>query len=127
MVDEATPALVVVVEDDEPSRAAIARLLRASGFKTALFDCAEAYMAAPPASPLCLILDVGLGGMSGIDLQQRLRRAGGAPPIIMTTGRRDELVRERAQRNGCVAFLWKPFDAEALLTAIGSIARESHA
>ncbi|HJZ76990.1 MAG TPA: response regulator [Vicinamibacterales bacterium] len=126
MLDATTSALVAVVEDDEPSRAAIARLLRASGFETAVFDCAEAYIAAPPASPLCLILDVGLGGMSGIDLQQRLRSAGGAPPIIMTTGRRDEGVRERAQRNGCVAFLWKPFDADTLLTAIGSIARDAH-
>jgi len=126
MVDHATRALVAVVEDDEPSRAAIARLLRASGFETAVFDCAEAYMAAPPLSPLCLILDVGLAGMSGIDLQQRLLTAGGAPPIIVTTGRRDERVRERAQRNGCAAFLWKPFDAQALLTAIGSIAGDSH-
>src|SRR6185295_12767092 len=90
MTDAPPPTLIVVVEDDEPSRVAMSRLLRACGFEPALFDCAEAYIAAPPSmQPLCLILDVGLGGMSGIDLQHRLRAAGCALPIIVTTGQRD--------------------------------------
>jgi FixJ family two-component response regulator len=123
MTDAPPPTLIVVVEDDEPSRVAMSRLLRACGFEPALFDCAEAYIAAPPAAaPLCLILDVGLGGMSGIELQRRLRAEGSALPIIVVTGRRDERVQERARQNGCSAFLWKPFDAETLLAAIGSIA-----
>ena len=126
MTDAPSPTLIVVVEDDEASRVAMSRLLRACGFEPAVFDCAEAYIAAPPSTqPLCLILDVGLGGMSGIDLQHRLRAAGCALPIIVTTGQRDERLRDRARRIGCSAFLWKPFDAEALLTAIESIAGES--
>jgi FixJ family two-component response regulator len=125
MVDGLTPALIAVVEDDAPSRAAIARVLRAGGFEAALFDCAEAYVAAPPArSPLCLILDVTLGGMSGIELQHHLRAAGSRLPIIITTGQRDAMIRDRAERAGCAAFLHKPFDAETLLDAIGSIAHD---
>lgn len=125
MVDERTPALVAVVEDDAPSRMAIGRLLRAGGFETALFDCAEAFIAAPPCPPpLCLILDVNLTGMSGIELQRRLRDAGWDVPVIVTTAHREDAVRDRAERNGCAGFLWKPFSGAALLTLIDSIAHQ---
>src|SRR5262249_15231245 len=127
MTDERTPALVAVIEDDDASRRALARLLRASGFDTALFESAETFMAAPPSEPLCLILDVRLGGISGLDLQHRLRSEGSAIPIIVTTGQRDEATRHRATENGCTAFLWKPVDADALLDAIGSIERQPRA
>jgi len=117
--------LVAVVEDDEPSRAAMGRVLRAGGFEPVLFNSAEAFLeAAPTRSPLCLIVDVHLTGMSGIELQRRLRETGVAPPIIITTGDREESVRVRAQQNGCTAFLQKPFDSTTLLRLITSIARE---
>ena len=127
MADEEIPALIAVVEDDAPSRVAIGRLLRARGFEPALFHSAEEFIDAPPArSPLCLILDVNLGGMSGIDLQRHLRQRGSALPIIVTTGRREEGIRDRAEATGCTAFLWKPFTATTLLALIDRIAGLAH-
>ena len=118
--------LVAVVEDDAPSRAAMGRVLQAGGFEPALFDSAEAFLEASPApAPLCLIVDVHLTGMSGIDLQKRLRETGVAPPIIITTGDREDWVRIRAQQNGCAAFLQKPFDSATLLGLIASVARDA--
>ena len=128
MAEEEIPALVAVVEDDAPSRVAIGRLLRARGFEPALFHSAEEFIEAPPARPpLCLILDVNLGGMSGIDLQRHLRQRGSALPIIVTTGRREDGIRDRAEATGCTAFLWKPFTATTLLALIDRIAGRSHA
>ena len=60
--------------------------------------------------------------MSGIELQQRLRAAGPAPPIIVTTSRHEEVIRERAQQNGCAAFFWKPVDGHTLSATIASLA-----
>jgi len=124
-VTDAASPLVAVVEDDAPSRAALGRLLFASGFEAALFSSAEAFIDAPPdRSPLCLILDVQLGGISGIDLQHRLRAAGSVVPIIVITALIDESLRNRAERTGCTAFLRKPFSAAALLGIIAGIARD---
>ena len=69
------PLVVAVIEDDASARTALGRLLRASGFEPALFESAEAFIDASPPS-LCAIVDVQLPGMSGIELQQRLRAAG---------------------------------------------------
>jgi FixJ family two-component response regulator len=127
MIEEATSALVAVIEDDAPSLVAMGRLLRAGGFETSLFPSAEAFISAPPArTPLCLILDVNLDGMSGIDLQQHLRETGSALPIIVTTGRHDNAIRDRAEATGCTAFLWKPFAPTTLLALIDTIVRQSH-
>ncbi len=113
--------LVAVVEDDAPSRTALGRLLRAGGFEPALYESAEAYLDASPA-PLCVVLDVRLPGISGLDLQRRLQAAGTAPPIIVTTASREASIRERAEQNGCTEFFWKPVDARALITTIASLA-----
>jgi FixJ family two-component response regulator len=115
------PVVVAVVEDDAPSRTAVGRLLQAAGFEPILFESAEAYIEANPA-PTCLMVDVHLPGMSGLELQQRLRAAGTAPPIIMTTSKRDEVIRDRAQQNACVAFFWKPVDGNTLTATITSLA-----
>lgn len=125
MTDESSP-LVAVVEDDAPSRAALGRLLRAGGFEPALFPSAEAFIDTPlERNPLCLILDIQLGGISGVDLQRRLRAAGSVVPIIVITALREESLRNRAEQAGCTAFLWKPFAATALLGAIAGIAGKS--
>jgi FixJ family two-component response regulator len=113
--------VVAVVEDDAPARTALGRLLMASGFEPALFESAEAYLDASPA-PTCIVVDVQLPGMSGIELQERLRAAGPAPPIIVTTARHEEVIRERAQQNGCAAFFWKPVDGTILAATIASLA-----
>ena len=93
----------------------------AGGFEPALFESAEAYIDASP-NPLCVVVDVGLPGMSGIELQQRLRDAGTAPPIIVTTANHEEAVRERAQQNGCAGFFLKPVDGLTLIATIAALA-----
>jgi len=115
------PSVVAVVEDDAPARKALGRLLIAGGFEPALFESAEAYIDASP-NPLCLVVDVGLPGMSGIELQQRLCDAGTAPPIIVTTANHEAVIRERAQQNGCAGFFWKPVDGLALIATIAALA-----
>lgn len=97
-------------------------MLRAVGFEPALFDSAEAYLDASPA-PLCIVVDVQLPGISGIELQSRLRAAGSAPPIIVTTANYEPGTRERAEQNGCTRFFLKPVDGSALLSTIASLAR----
>jgi FixJ family two-component response regulator len=121
--DEGRPQLVAVIEDDAVARRALGRLLRAGGFDAALFGSAEAFMASQQA-PLCLIVDVNLTGMSGLDLQKKLRSEGSNLPVIVTTGQRSDVIRERAQRAGCAAFLWKPFSADTILALVGSIAAD---
>ena len=122
MVDERSPALVAVIEDDENARGALGRVLQVGGFETALFDSAEAFISARPHDALlCLIVDVQLTGMSGFDLQMRLRSEGFEVPVIIITGNRTKAIRERAERAGCAAFLWKPFSAETILTLLASM------
>jgi FixJ family two-component response regulator len=122
MVGEKTRGVVVIVEDDAPSRIALGRLLRAAGFDAVLYESAEALIAAPPAPPpLCLVVDVHLLGMSGIDLQARLREAGSSVPVIVTTAHREAGLQERAKANGCTAFFWKPFCGDALLAVLASV------
>ena len=127
MLDERSPALVAVIEDDEIARAALGRVLHAGGFEPALFDSAEEFISSPPsAALLCLIVDVQLAGMSGLDLQVKLRSDGFDAPVIIITGNRARAIRERAEQSGCAAFLWKPFSAETILTLLASIERQSH-
>jgi FixJ family two-component response regulator len=127
MIDEGHQRLVAVIEDDDVARSALARLLKVGGFETASFDSAETFIsAAVPSRWLCLIIDVQLTGMSGIDLQQRLRSQGCQVPIIVITANRAAVVRERAERAGCAAFLSKPFSGTAILDLLGSIARPPH-
>jgi len=126
MVDERQPAIVGVIEDDPVSRCALGRLLEAGGFEPALFDSAETFVASLRNRPwLCLIVDVQLTGMSGVDLQRQLRGAGCNVPVIIMTGNRADTVRAHAEHAGCAAFLWKPFSGEILLELLGSIARRT--
>ena len=127
MLDEPRrSAPVGVIEDDEISRHAIGRLLQAGGFEPALFDSAETFLQSPSSRDwLCLIVDVQLPGMSGIDLQRKLRLERPEVPIIVTTGNRVDVIRERAQQAGCAAFFWKPFSADTILTTLSSLAHQS--
>ena len=88
--------VVAVVEDNDGLRLSVGRLLRAGGYDTALFESAEAYLAAPPKSAHCLLLDIHLPGMSGLDLQRHLRAQPNARPIILTTA--DRSLAEHAER-----------------------------
>jgi FixJ family two-component response regulator len=81
MSDEQSPAHVAVIEDDDLERGALGRLLQAGGFEPELFESAETFIASPPTrSWLCLVVDVHLTGMSGIDLQRKLRAEGSEVP-----------------------------------------------
>src|SRR5687767_10980847 len=114
------PAIVAIIEDDPRVRKALGRLLFAAGFDPAMFESAEAYLDAAPEA-LCLVVDVKLPGMSGLDLQHRLSVRGDAPPIIVVTASHEEAIRDRAQRNGCAAFYWKPIDGSVLTGMIATL------
>jgi FixJ family two-component response regulator len=115
------PPLVVLIEDDAGERKALGRLLRAGGFAPAPYASAEEFLACPPSdTPVCLLLDVQLEGMSGLELQEQLNAEGSTIPIIVITGSDDARLRERAEHCGCVAFLMKPFEGRILLDTVRS-------
>ena len=110
---------VAVVDDDDSFARAIGRVLRASGFEIDTYPSAEAFLAPTPLPPAdCLVLDIQLGGMSGVELQQELRERGSVTPIIFVTAHDDREVRDEAVRAGCVAYLRKPVASRALLEAV---------
>ena len=108
--------LVTVVDDDPTMLKAIARLLAAKGFDVEAFASAEAFLAGGTATKAtCLVLDIDLSGMSGIELRHRL---GSRLPVIFITALDDEATRKAAMEAGCVALLRKPFLSRVLLEAI---------
>ena len=111
--------LVVVVDDDTSILKGLERLLNASGFDTEVFSSAEAFLAGTGArEATCLVLDIHLGGMSGIELRRRLAASGSAVPVIFMTAFDDDSTHEQAVAAGCVACLHKPFPARLLIGAI---------
>jgi FixJ family two-component response regulator len=111
---------VAVVDDDASFRKAIGRLVRLWGFRTACFASAEEYLRiAAPAD--CLVLDLHLEGMSGLELQGRLSAEGRAIPIIFVTAMDDPIARRRAMDGGAVAYLEKPFDEYRLLEVLQAV------
>jgi FixJ family two-component response regulator len=113
---------IVIVEDDEGMRQAIARLLRAAGYATAAFESAEALLAASVAGrAACLVLDVRLPGISGFDLRRRLANGGTNVPVIFVSAHDEPAMRETAVRIGAEAYLHKPFSRSALLEAISRV------
>ena len=116
--------LVAVVDDDESVREATQSLLLSAGFRAAVFASAEDFLQAPQRQDIaCLIVDVRMPGMSGLDLQQQLARSRSAIGLIFITSHEDDEARARALRAGAVDFLYKPFSDEALLRAIRSALR----
>jgi len=114
-----TGALVYVVDDDPSAREGVAALIRSAGLVAKTFASGEEFLAAPrPKAPCCLVLDVGLPGVSGLDLQQELAKSDSQIPIIFLTGHGDIPMTVRALRAGAANFLTKPFDDEELLNAI---------
>jgi FixJ family two-component response regulator len=111
--------IVFVVDDDPSVREALGGLIRSEGLRVETFaSAAEFLRQKPPASPSCLVLDVGLPGLSGIDLQRELAVADRFVPIIFITGRGDIPTTVRAMKAGAVEFLTKPFVDQELLDAI---------
>lgn len=110
---------VAVVDDDESFARAIGRLLRAAGFGTAVYFSAENFMQDLAAARVnCLVLDVQLGGMSGLDLGRRLVEIGAKIPVIFVTALEDEGHSREARQLGCSAYLHKPVSGQLLVETI---------
>jgi FixJ family two-component response regulator len=111
--------LVAVVDDDESVRESLPDLLREFGFAAQSFSSAEDFLASDEMSRTrCLVLDVVMPGMTGLDLQTELKVRGHKIPIIFITAQKDEGLRARALEQGAVEVLTKPFSDTALLAAL---------
>jgi FixJ family two-component response regulator len=119
-------SLVSVVDDDESVRESLPDLLNEFGFSVRAFSSAEAFLESDCVDQTrCLILDIAMPGMSGIDLQRELELRRKAVPIIFITAQRDETIRPRLLTKGAVECLFKPFSDTALFDAL-SAALRSH-
>jgi len=113
------PRTVAVVEDDPSMRRSVERLLNAHGFVTEGYSSAEAFLHRDPASRIgCIVLDIHLGGMSGIELRHRLKGSGSKLPVVFITAVDDEALELQGAQAGCVAYLHKPFPAELFIGAV---------
>jgi FixJ family two-component response regulator len=111
--------IVYVVDDDGSVRNATIRLLRSAGWRTECFSTAADFAQfVRPDLPSCLVLDVQMPGLTGLDLQQELLRAERELPIVFITGYGDIPMSVRAMKAGAVDFLPKPYDGEALIAAV---------
>ena len=116
--------LVSVVDDDESVRESLPDLLKEFGFAARAFSSGQAFLSSDSVDETrCLILDIAMPGMSGLDLQQELKRRGQSIPIIFITGQKDEDIRKQAAQQGAVKFLYKPFSDTALLDAVNAAFR----
>jgi FixJ family two-component response regulator len=114
-----TDAMVFVVDDDAPMRESLKNLIRSVGLRVELFASAQEFLRSNrPDRPSCLVLDVRLPGLSGLDLQRRTGDAGIEIPIVFITGHGDIPMSVRAMKAGAVEFLTKPFRDQDLLDAI---------
>jgi FixJ family two-component response regulator len=120
-------SLIGVVDDDESVRDALSSLVRAAGYRCALFPSAEAFLDSGQLDKTdCALLDVRMPGMNGLELQARLRQMGSSIPVIFITAHIDDQLRDRALRDGASAFFGKPFNDEALLSSIRTALDGSH-
>ena len=118
--------LISIVDDDDALRNSLDDLIRSIGFRTQGFPSADAFLSSNQAhDTACLILDVWMPGMNGLELQRQLVVADWCIPIIFVTAYADDDARARALAAGAVAFLYKPCREEALLNAIDAALKHS--
>ncbi len=124
---EAEAARVYVVDDDEAVREGLGALLRAHGYAVEAFDSAQAFLAAvgdrPQDRPACLLVDVRMPGMSGLDLQREMKRRSPGLPVVVITGHGDVPMAVAALKAGAADFLEKPFDVDVLLSSLAEALR----
>ena len=119
-MSQETP-VVCVVDDDDSVRRALELLIDSAGWRSRLYSSAQEFLACPRIdAPNCLVLDVGLPDLNGLDLQKRVAAERHEMPIIFITGHGDVPMTVRAMKAGAVEFLTKPFDGAVLLRAIAS-------
>ena len=110
---------IAIVDKDRSVRRALGRLLQAHGFRTQAYASAEAFLLRGRTDePACIVLDIELDGMSGMELLDRLKADGSSRPVVVITAVDSESTRRRTLEAGCVACLQKPFSADLLLAAI---------
>ncbi|WP_448664782.1 response regulator transcription factor [Sphingomonas sp. CJ20] len=113
--------LVHIVEDDESLRLTLDSLFRSVGWTTRMYSTARAFLETPPCdAPACLVLDVRLPGISGLDFQQQLAEGGITIPVVLMTGHGDIPMSVRAMKAGAVDFLPKPFRDQDMLDAVAA-------
>jgi FixJ family two-component response regulator len=117
--------LISVVEDDESMRHAVVRLIRSLGYRASGHCSAEAFLASgESATTRCIITDIRMPGLSGIELKGRLDATGIAVPVIMVTATQDDALFEKAAASGAVCILRKPFESAEMISCIeGVLAR----
>ena len=119
MNSELSPKLVAIVDDDQSVRSALKDLMEAAGLSARCFGSAEEFLESDRRNQTaCLITDVSMPGMSGLELQARLKAEGSRIPIIFITAHADAKTKLRAMMAGAVGFLSKPFDDEVLLDKV---------
>jgi FixJ family two-component response regulator len=119
MSKKAVISLIGIVDDDQPVRESISSLLRSAGYKTAIFESAEAFLNSERMrEPDCLVLDIRMPGLNGLELQSQLQGMKCLTPVIFVTAHTNRETRTKALEQGAVAFLDKPFNDEALLAAL---------
>ena len=112
-------AIIAIVDDDLSAREGLSSLIRSAGLQVETFESAQEFLARPGAeAPSCLVLDLQLPGLSGLDLQKRMAEVGLEIPIVFLTGHGNIPASVQAMKAGAVEFLTKPFDEQDLLQAI---------
>jgi FixJ family two-component response regulator len=111
--------VISIIDDDEAARSAVAALVRASGYQTLTYESAESFLASPGLScSSCIITDVQMPGLTGIELKHRLDAAACRTPVIMITARVEERLHAQARDSGAFGFLRKPFKASVLMDCV---------
>jgi FixJ family two-component response regulator len=115
----ASTPVIFVVDDDPSVRKSLTRVMTSAGYAVEAFASARDFLAREPVvGPCCVVLDVRMPGLTGLDLQETLARAGHRMPIVFITGHGDISMSVKAMKDGAVDFLTKPFDVENLLEAV---------
>jgi len=115
--------MIAIVDDDHSVRRALSRLIQTAGYTSVEFESAEQYLLSDASSrSSCLLLDVHLPGMNGLELQDEIRKTHQDHPIIFITAFEDDQARNQALTQGAIAFLQKPLDVEQLLELIERVA-----
>jgi FixJ family two-component response regulator len=114
-----TKALVCVVDDDTVLRESLSDLLRSAGYRAACFESAERYLASDERGGCdCVVADIHMPGLTGIDLAEQVALAADAPRVILITGHPEESWRARALDAGAAGFLRKPIESKSLLDLV---------
>lgn len=115
-------SLIAIVDDDLAIREALDDLVKSLGYESLLFTSAEEFLDYEPRSSIdCMVVDVKMGGLSGIELQSRLNAEPDRPPMIFMTSYHDERTRSAALEGGALAFLGKPVDLSKLIACLESV------